>query len=167
MKQKVFDRNEVIFQKGDPPTDMFIVLMGEVGLYSDTKCLRVTIENNTFGEKALDSMELRDRTAVAHKVTVCLTLNKLDYEEKTYIVEDQKQQARLKYLMSHQLCKGWSEQRCRDLNSLMTNKSYGVGDVVYAMGDEPEYLHILIQGALSMTTVVNMTDVNQFPTGQC
>jgi hypothetical protein len=48
---------------------------------------------------------------------------------------------------------------------MMTNKSYGVGDVVYAMGDEPEYLHILTQGALSMTTVVNMTDVNQFPTG--
>jgi CRP-like cAMP-binding protein len=88
MRQKVFDRNEIIFSKGDPPTDMFIVLMGEVGLYSEKKCISVATENHTFGDKALDSMELRDRTAIAHKVTVCLTLNKLDYEEKTYIVED-------------------------------------------------------------------------------
>lgn len=43
---------------------------------------------------------------------------------------------------------------------MMTNKCYGVGDVVYAMGEEPEYLYILLQGALSMTTVVNMTEVN-------
>jgi len=79
MQQKVFDRNEIIYTKGDPSVDMFIVLFGEVGLYADDKAqspISVVHNNNTFGEKALDSLELRDRTAVAHKVTVCLSLSK-------------------------------------------------------------------------------------------
>lgn len=35
MQQKVFDRNEIIYSKGDPSVDMFIVLFGEVGLWSE------------------------------------------------------------------------------------------------------------------------------------
>lgn len=124
-------------------------------------------DNNTFGEKALDSLELRDRTAAAKRVTLCLTLNKHEFEEKVFYLEHQKKLARLEYLMQKQpvLTDGWSEQRCRDLNSMMTNQSYNVGDVIYKMGDTPEYFSILIKGALSMTTVVNMSDVNQFPAG--
>jgi CRP-like cAMP-binding protein len=68
---------------------MFIVLFGEVGLYTDEnqKAVKTARDNQTFGEKALDSLELRDRTAVAHKVTVCLTLNKHEFEEKVFCLQ--------------------------------------------------------------------------------
>jgi CRP-like cAMP-binding protein len=34
MKQKVFDKNEIIYLKNDPSVDMFIVLFGDVSLYN-------------------------------------------------------------------------------------------------------------------------------------
>jgi len=79
--------------------------------------------NQTFGEKALDSLEPRQYTAVATKVTVCLALNKYDYEEKVFYLEHQKKVARLEYLSTRQpvLTESWSEQQCRDLNAMMTN----------------------------------------------
>jgi CRP-like cAMP-binding protein len=73
---------------------------------------------------------------------------------------------RLEYLKSHQLCEGWSEQKCRDLNNLMTQKTYNVNEVIYKRGDRPDYFYILLKGALSMTTQVHLTDSNQIPTGQ-
>lgn len=48
----------------------------------------------------------------------------------------------------------------------MTNQTYCVGDNVYVKGESPEYFYILLKGALSMTTTVHMSDVNQFPTGK-
>ncbi len=62
--------------------------------------------------------------------------------------------------MSQPLTKGWSEQRCRDLNLVMSNKFFNVGDTVYTVGDPIEYMYILIKGALVMSSVVSMTDVN-------
>jgi hypothetical protein len=36
----------------------------------------------------------------------------------------------------------------------MNEKTYSVGDVVYAMGEQPDYFFILVKGALTMTTMV-------------
>ena len=106
MKQKVFDKNEIIYRKNDPSVDMFIVLFGDVGLYntdgipdSNNKPDISIKNNNSFGDKALNSMELRKETAIAKKVTVCLVLNKFDYEEKVFYLEHQKKLNRLEYLM--------------------------------------------------------------------
>ena len=43
---------------------------------------------------------------------------------------------------------GCSEHQCRDLNSIMTNVSYNVGDIIYKRDDAPEYMYILLKGAL-------------------
>jgi CRP-like cAMP-binding protein len=40
-----------------------------------------------------------------------------------------------------------------------------VGDEVYQKGDHPDYMYILLKGALSMTTTVLMSDTNQIPAG--
>ena len=73
---------------------MFIILFGEVGLYINDhefgEAHSVCTDNHTFGEKALNSLELRDRTAVAHRVTVVLSLNKYEYEEKVFFLQHQK-----------------------------------------------------------------------------
>ena len=45
-------------------------------------------------------MELRKETAIAKKVTVCLVLNKFDYEEKVFYLEHQKKLNRLQYLVN-------------------------------------------------------------------
>jgi signal-transduction protein with cAMP-binding, CBS, and nucleotidyltransferase domain len=62
--------------------------------------------------------------------------------------------------MKFPLTKGWTEQRCRDLNLAMANKFFNVGETVYSVGDSVEYMYILIKGALVMSSVVSMTDVN-------
>lgn len=49
---------------------------------------------------------------------------------------------------------------------MMTNSLFAINDTIYKMGDQPEYMYILTQGALAMTTVLQVNDVNQFPTGK-
>lgn len=173
MEVKTFEKGEVIYHKGGPPIDMYVLLFGEVGLFAGeilggAKPSHKIRENGTFGEKALDSMEPRAYTSIALKPTTCLVLTKEDYAEKVFYLEHQKKQERLEYLRTKQpvLTSGWTEQKCRDLNAMMTQQTFCVGDTIYKMGDSPDYFYILLKGALSMTTVVRMTDVNQFPTGQ-
>ena len=61
---------------------MYILLFGEVGLYNDNKDTNpnfVLRNNSTFGEKVMDSAEKRYQTAIAHKVTVCLSINRNEF----------------------------------------------------------------------------------------
>jgi hypothetical protein len=36
----------------------------------------------------------------------------------------------------------------------MNEKTFSVGDLVYSIGEQPDYFYILVKGALTMTTVV-------------
>ena len=46
--------------------------------------ISIRSHNSSFGEKALNSVELRAETAIAHKVTVCLCLAKTEFDEKVF-----------------------------------------------------------------------------------
>lgn len=132
----------------------------------DNEPISIRSENISFGEKALNSVELRAETAIAHKLTVCLCLAKTEFDEKVFYLEHQKKLNRLEYLIKMPLTQGWTEQRCRDLNSLMTQVDLGIGEVVYSVGDNPDYFYILLKGALSMHTVVELQDANKYPVGK-
>ncbi len=128
--------------------------------------ISIRSQNSSFGEKALNSVELRAETAIAHKVTVCLCLAKTEFDEKVFYLQHQKKLERLEYLIKMPLTNGWTEQRCRDLNLLMTQVELGTNELVYSIGDNPEYFYILVKGALSMDTVVELQDANRFPVGK-
>ena len=90
MQHKIFEKGEVIFRQGDPCIDMLIVLDGQVGLFMNedlTSPIKVVQENQAFGERALDSLEDRARTAIALQRTTCLSLDKHEYKEKVFYLE--------------------------------------------------------------------------------
>ena len=35
MQQKVFEKNEIIYRKGDPSIALYVVLIGEIGMYEN------------------------------------------------------------------------------------------------------------------------------------
>ena len=52
----MYNRGEVIVKKGDIGTEMFVVLIGEVGVYFDDElnhCIVKLNENKTFGDRSL------------------------------------------------------------------------------------------------------------------
>ena len=90
---------------------MFVVLVGEVGVYFDDAmkiCSVKLNENKTFGDRALQNEEVRSATIKAHKVTVCLTLSKIDFFEQVFHIEHLQKLKRLSYLESLPLFKDWS-----------------------------------------------------------
>jgi hypothetical protein len=52
-----------------------------------TTPIQVFHDNKAFGERALDSLEDRARTAIALRRTVCLSLDKHEYKEKVFYLE--------------------------------------------------------------------------------
>ena len=61
-----------------------MVLLGKAGIYKDdefTKCEKELQPGQFFGEKALKEPEFYQVNVVAHKVCVCLILEKPDFEE--------------------------------------------------------------------------------------
>ena len=67
--------------KGDQSEDMFVFLIGEAGVYDndDDQPVHLLTENMSFGERSLRVDEKIKQTVVAHKVCVCLSLNRHDF----------------------------------------------------------------------------------------
>ena len=47
----------------------------------------IVTNNNTIGDRALNSYECRERTAVALEETICLSLKRFEYDEKVFNIE--------------------------------------------------------------------------------
>lgn len=89
---------------------MFIIITGEVGIYLNynlDKCVATVKDNQCFGERALQAKEHRSAWVKAIKPTVCLTVSRNDYNRKIFYIESLHKNQRLKFLMSHDFCKGW------------------------------------------------------------
>lgn len=66
LKQRVYDRGEIVTKIGDKATCMVIVLLGELGVYNEDDVLLNTLQENMgFGERALRIEELQKTTLVA------------------------------------------------------------------------------------------------------
>ena len=84
LRQKVYDKEEIVMTKGELGNEMMIILHGKVGVYFDDKmedCVVTLGENQSFGERALQNSDKRTASVVAHKVTVCMVLSKDDFYE--------------------------------------------------------------------------------------
>lgn len=46
---------------------MYILFSGEVGVYMDNKCIAVLKEGKVFGERALETDEVRSATVKVHE----------------------------------------------------------------------------------------------------
>jgi signal-transduction protein with cAMP-binding, CBS, and nucleotidyltransferase domain len=101
LKQKVYDRGEVIVSKGMFSDCMYVVLIGEAGVYeSEGELLNVLTENRSIGERALRVDELTKYTVVAQKVSVCLSLQRLDFQKQVFHLEHELRISRFNYISS-------------------------------------------------------------------
>lgn len=101
LHQRMYNKGEVIVRKGDVGNEMFVILVGEVGVYFDDDlkhCIVELNENKTFGDRSLQNEEVRSAHIVAHKVTVCLVLSKTDFYEQVFHIEHLQKMKRLSYL---------------------------------------------------------------------
>lgn len=66
LKQKVYDRNEVIMKKGEIGDEMVVVLIGELGVIEEGSAhmLKLT-ENMAFGERVLRIREPWKQTLIS------------------------------------------------------------------------------------------------------
>ena len=67
LKQKVYDRGEVIVYKGEKSDCMLVILFGQANVYEDDgeNCINVISENMSIGERALRVDDNSKYTVVA------------------------------------------------------------------------------------------------------
>jgi len=79
---------------------MYVVLIGEAGVYEkDGELLTKLTENRTIGERALRVDETTKYTVVAHKVSVCLSLKRFDFQKQVFHLEHELRIDRFNYFM--------------------------------------------------------------------
>ncbi|MEO2082479.1 MAG: cyclic nucleotide-binding domain-containing protein, partial [Desulfurobacteriaceae bacterium] len=83
---KVFKKDEVLFEEGDPGDKIFFIVKGRVGLYRPDpfgKPVKVAVseEGTPLGELSFFSSRLHSSKGVALKETHTLILTKEDYEK--------------------------------------------------------------------------------------
>ena len=82
LHQRVYDKGEIIIKKGDFGDELYVVMVGAVGVYVDDnlqQCIVELTENKTYGERSIQQPEVRQANLLAHRVTVCLVLKKADF----------------------------------------------------------------------------------------
>ncbi len=79
-----FPAGEVIFQQGEVPDRMYVILEGEVEIFIDGKLLETTGAGGIVGEMALISASPRSATAIAK--TECKLVS-VDEKRFTFLVQ--------------------------------------------------------------------------------
>lgn len=77
MNLRKFDEDEIVFKKGDEGSEMFIVMSGAVGIFTDdsfTQFERKMTETGTFGERGLSNSNRECSAKSIDTNTLCLTL---------------------------------------------------------------------------------------------
>ena len=90
LKQREYKPGDMIIRKGDIGEEMYINIVGDVGIYLDeklTSCAAVLRENKVFGESSLQTSEERTAFVIAHTKCTCLVLSKADFNEQVFHVE--------------------------------------------------------------------------------
>ena len=95
-------------------------MVGAAGIYPDddlSKCVYELTENEAYGEKSLHKPQVREANLLAHRVTVCLTLARFDYEDCVVHVEHLQCLQRNDFLQTLPALQDWSLQATTTLTA--------------------------------------------------
>ena len=126
-KLVIFEKDDLIFTQGDLAGEMYIILTGSVGIYSDKERYELMVKlkpKSIFGERALISKEnTRSKTAAAVDQTICLKLTREDYNSKISYFEHIHKSNRISFLKNLFFTKGWPESKIKQFNNALAEVS--------------------------------------------
>ena len=86
LDRNTFDVGDVIFDKGDAPACAFLIQSGSVDIVLNNGTQDFVVDTlepgEFFGEMALVDNEPRSASAVARSPTVCVRVQRLDFEQR-------------------------------------------------------------------------------------
>ena len=117
--------------------------------------------NNILGERGLRNQSLtRHVSCKALTKTTCLALNKEDFIENVFFVEQAEKKNRLNYIKQLPLTKDWPVDKINKLNSCMNTIRTIAGERIYTKGTYPEVFYIVQQGAVAMDAVITLDETH-------
>ena len=83
-----FEPGQTIFEEGDPASDIWLVLNGEVSLSSKSSLVCYMRDYDVFGDKALiQGSTVRLLTAKASKLSDCVAFGYQEFRDMVYLFE--------------------------------------------------------------------------------
>lgn len=164
----MYGQGELLMKKGDFGHELFIIMVGKVGVYVDDGCQHCVYElteNKTYGERSIQTPEVRQASLMAHKVTVAFVLERNAFHNQVFHIEHMQKTRRLEYLQKMHMFKTWSPETLNSLNSNFCQQKYRVNEAVYEIGATPDIFYILLSGSLVMETEIIVDEQNRFPIG--
>jgi hypothetical protein len=146
---------------------MYIVISGEVGIYVDgglSECVARLRENYIFGERALQTQALRGAWVVAHMPTICLALEKSDFNKQIYFRENLQSIVRLQFMIEHPFCEGWPLDRVKIFSRLMSFTKLSACDTIYDIGHHSNVIYFIKSGSIQMESIVEIEHQVKYPT---
>lgn len=156
MHLEVFEKREVIFLKGDPPSKFYIVISGEVDVYAQTgkdlKLVGKALPGKQLGERGLVRNSPRSLSAYASKLTYMLIITQTEFNKilGVYVFAKLEKARNFVEQFIPQMAKYSHSYRERVAYALHLNE-YKRGDLIINKGDISDCLFFIFDGEAAIT----------------
>jgi len=159
LKHEAWRKGEVVFRRGDPGTQFFILLSGCAGIYvrptpssnledrrTEMQEVKEVHSGETFGELALITNATRAATVQCKSDCHFAVLDKKDYLRILGNLEQLKLDETVDFLLSLPLFKGWGKQATQRISYYFIPIKYIRKQFVYRSRENPSHVYIIWSG---------------------
>lgn len=159
LKTKIFKAKDIIMKQGDIGDCMYIIYVGEVGIYRDGQvgCSGKISKGNVIGELALESNDVRSATVIAMNDVTVLQLKKVDYKNIVQRQKHKQRQSVVNLLKNLAFFKNLLGVRLDFLAWNMIILQYEAGDTLYNTEGHADCLYFLKEGGVDIMTNITIT----------
>lgn len=95
----------------------------------------------------------------------CLVLNKTDFLDRVFFIEQDYQQKRLGFIENLPFTQDWSTEQLKVFNKQLGQTNLLASTILYDFDDPSQVFYVVKSGVLAVEVCVTIEDENRYPTG--
>ncbi|CAK69127.1 unnamed protein product (macronuclear) [Paramecium tetraurelia] len=120
---------------------------------SDLALLKILLPGQSFGETALVHNRPRDFKAVALQPCHFAVLRRQYFKEVVRIGQEKSSMKEMGFFANLEIFEGWNVNSIYQVYKVLEQRSYRMGDVVYASGENANAIYLVKEGAVDLQQV--------------
>ena len=162
MTTKNFEKDEVVFHKGEEGDDFYIVERGQFEVLDGETVLATLTRGNCFGELALLKNDKRAATVKATSSSKCLCLSRENFNARLGSLEEIQHMWRYEALRRVPVLSKLTKTQRNKLVLVMQERTYDAGAVIVKEGEKGDEFFIMMSGEVIVeTSGVEVTRISQ------
>jgi len=167
LKGKKLQKDEILCELGDVADSLYIVYVGELGIYvgPERRLVAISKPGEYLGRGSLDATSTRAARLKAMTETYVLILERTDYQQATAGIDKltMSNQMIRDFIVNHPLFIGVSEMKQLQFLQDVSFRKFYKNEVIYKTGDPSDRFFLLIDGKIMREMRVTINKENKWP----